>query len=156
PEILKMQVTAIVEATIHCLKNTIKAVPEIMIPLVGTRKELAVLRRETEETIDEVKEAKGWTGKLDIKIGTMIEVPRAGLTADEIAQDADFFSFGTNDLTQMTFGFSRDDINSFLPDYLARELLPADPFQTLDQSGVGQLVRMGVEKGRATKPDLKV
>ena len=156
PEILTMQVTAIVEAAIHCLNDKIKALPEIMIPLVGTRKELAVLRGEVEATIAQVKERMGYKPKLDIKIGTMIEIPRAALTADEIAEAADFFSFGTNDLTQMTFGFSRDDINSFLPDYLARELLPADPFQTLDQGGVGQLVRMGVDKGRTTRKDLKV
>src|ERR1043166_5458556 len=112
PEILVMQVTAIVEATIHCLKNKIKAMPEIMIPLVGTKKELAVLRKETEETIEAVRERLGWDQKLDIKIGTMIEVPRAAIVADEIAEAADFFSFGTNDLTQMTFGFSREATNS--------------------------------------------
>ncbi|MCC6322140.1 MAG: pyruvate, phosphate dikinase [Phycisphaerales bacterium] len=156
PEILKMQVTAITEATIECLMGKIKVSPEIMIPLVGTKRELAVLREEVEKTIAEVKLAQDYKPRLDIKIGTMIEVPRAALTADEIAQNADFFSFGTNDLTQMTFGFSRDDINSFLPDYLNRELLPVDPFQSLDQGGVGQLVRMGTEKGRATRPDLKV
>jgi pyruvate,orthophosphate dikinase len=156
PEILKMQVTAIAEATIECLRSKIKVSPEIMIPLVGTRRELAVLREEVERTIAEVKAEQDYKPRLDIKIGTMIEVPRAALVADQIAQCADFFSFGTNDLTQMTFGFSRDDINSFLPEYLSRELLPVDPFQSLDQDGVGQLVRMGVEKGRASKPDLKI
>ncbi|MFN7020655.1 MAG: pyruvate, phosphate dikinase [Phycisphaerales bacterium] len=156
PEILKMQVTAITEATIECLLGKIKVSPEIMIPLVGTKKELAYLRELTEQTIAEVKAEQDYKPRLDIKIGTMIEVPRAALTADEIAQNADFFSFGTNDLTQMTFGFSRDDINSFLPDYLNRELLPVDPFQSLDQGGVGQLVKMGTEKGRQTRPDLKV
>jgi len=156
PEILTMQVTAIVEAMITCLNKKIKAMPEIMIPLVGTRKELTVLRRKTEETIASVKARLGYKGKLDIPIGTMIEVPRAALISDEIAQDADFFSFGTNDLTQMTFGFSRDDINSFLPDYLKQELLPQDPFQSLDQSGVGKLVKMSIKAGRETKKNLKI
>lgn len=156
PEILEMQVRAIVEATIDCLRSNIKALPEIMIPLVGTKKELAYLRELVEKTIGAVKEAEDYKPRLDIKIGTMIEIPRAAVTADEIAQHADFFSFGTNDLTQMTFGYSRDDIGTFLPDYLGKELLPADPFQTIDQGGVGQLVKMGAEKGRAAKPDLKV
>ncbi|MGE3109174.1 MAG: pyruvate, phosphate dikinase [Phycisphaerales bacterium] len=156
PEILEMQVRAIVEATIECLQSRVRAIPEIMIPLVGTKKELAYLRHLTEETITKVKNEMGWKTRLDIKIGTMIEVPRAALTADEIAEVADFFSFGTNDLTQMTFGFSRDDINNFLPDYLHRELLERDPFQTLDQTGVGQLVTMAIEKGRATAPGLKI
>ncbi|HEX8876837.1 MAG TPA: pyruvate, phosphate dikinase [Phycisphaerales bacterium] len=156
PEILVMQVTAIVEATIDCIRSNIKALPEIMIPLVGTKKELAVLRAEVEATIAKVKEEQDYKPRLDIKIGTMIEIPRAALTANEIAESADFFSFGTNDLTQMTFGYSRDDIGSFLPDYLSREILPGDPFVSLDQSGVGQLVEMGVAKGRSVKGDLKV
>ncbi len=156
PEILEMQVTAIVEATIACKKKNVNAIPEIMIPLVGTAKELKLLRDLTAETIEKVKKAKKYTGKLEILIGTMIEIPRAALTADDIAQHAEFFSFGTNDLTQMTFGFSRDDINTFLPDYLEKELLEKDPFQSLDASGVGQLVEMGVTKGRSTKRDLKV
>jgi len=156
PEILRMQVRAIVEATIDCLRSNIRAIPEIMIPLVGTRKELTLLRKEVEETIAAVKTEQEYKPRLDIKIGTMIEVPRAALTADEIAQDADFFSFGTNDLTQMTYGFSRDDISTFLPDYLSREILAGDPFVSLDQAGVGQLVEMAVEKGRSVKPDLKV
>jgi pyruvate,orthophosphate dikinase len=156
PEVLDMQVRAITEATIDCLRSNIKALPEIMIPLVGTKKELAVLRAQVERVIAEVKESEDYRPRLDIKIGTMIEVPRAALTADEIAEKADFFSFGTNDLTQMTFGYSRDDIGTFLPDYLAQEILTADPFQTLDTAGVGQLVEMGVRKGRATRGDLKV
>jgi pyruvate,orthophosphate dikinase len=156
PEILEMQVTAIVEAAIDCQGRGIKAIPEIMIPLVGTEAELKMLRGKTEETIAAVKKAKGFTGTLDILVGTMIEVPRAALTADEIARQADFFSFGTNDLTQMTFGFSRDDINSFLPDYLKQEILHVDPFQSLDTSGVGQLVDIAVKKGRSIKGGLKL
>ncbi len=109
-----------------------------------------------EDTIQKTVDKKKFTGQLDISIGTMIEIPRAALTADQIAEHADFFSFGTNDLTQMTFGYSRDDINSFLPDYLKQELLEADPFQSLDTTGVGQLVEMGVKKGRSTKKGLKV
>jgi pyruvate,orthophosphate dikinase len=155
PEILVMQVTAIVEAAINCKQKKVDAQPEIMIPLIGTAKELAILRLLTEQTIEAVKTARKFTGKLDILVGTMIEIPRAALTADEIGTHADFFSFGTNDLTQMTFGFSRDDINTFLPDYLAQEILEKDPFQSLDTTGVGQLVAMGVQKGRSVKNDLK-
>ncbi len=156
PEILEMQVQAIVEAAIACKKKRIDARAEIMIPLVGTAAELALLRAKAEAKIAETREAKKYKGKLDILIGTMIEIPRAALTADEVAEHAEFFSFGTNDLTQMTFGYSRDDINGFLPDYLQQELLPCDPFQSLDQTGVGQLVAMGVEKGRNTQSKLKV
>jgi pyruvate,orthophosphate dikinase len=156
PEILDMQVRAIVEAAIDCLRSNIKAMPEIMIPLIGTKKELAHLRAQVEATIAKVKEEEDYKPRLDIKIGTMIEIPRAAVTADEIAEHAEFFSFGTNDLTQMTFGYSRDDIGTFLPDYLGKEILPADPFQTLDTGGVGQLVSMGTSKGRKTRPDLKV
>ena len=156
PEILEMQVTAIVEATINCRKKKIDVKPEIMIPLIGTVSELRLLRSLTEETIKVVKKAKKVTGKLPILIGTMIEIPRAALTADEVAGHAEFFSFGTNDLTQMTFGYSRDDIGSFLPEYLRKELLPTDPFVSIDQSGVGQLVEMGVKKGRAARKNLKV
>ncbi|MCW5753647.1 MAG: pyruvate, phosphate dikinase [Phycisphaeraceae bacterium] len=156
PEILKMQVTAIVQATIACLREKVRPIPEIMIPLVGTRRELDMLRRLAEETIAEVRVAEEWKSRIDIKIGTMIEVPRAAITADEIAAVADFFSFGTNDLTQMTFGFSRDDINSFLPDYLHKDILEADPFQTMDQAGVGYLVQLAVDKGRAANPALKI
>jgi len=162
PEILEMQVQAIVEAAIACRNKRIDARAEIMIPLVGTAAELELLRGLAQATIDRVTAANKFSGNLDILIGTMIEVPRAALTADKIAQHADFFSFGTNDLTQMTFGFSRDDVNSFLPDYLKeneylkRELLPGDPFQSLDIEGVGQLVEMGVTKGRAASKDLKI
>jgi pyruvate,orthophosphate dikinase len=155
PEILEMQVRAIVEAAIACKKKKIEAIPEIMIPLVGTKAELKLLKAKTIEVIETVKKETKFTAKLDISVGTMIEVPRAALTADAIAEEAEFFSFGTNDLTQMTFGFSRDDINSFLPDYLNQEILPIDPFQTLDASGVGQLVDMAVKKGRSVKKDLK-
>jgi pyruvate, orthophosphate dikinase len=156
PEILEMQVRAIVEAAIECTEKGIQAKPEIMIPLVGTEAELKLLRGLTEKTIEQVFSEKGKGSQLEILIGTMIEVPRAALTADEVAQHADFFSFGTNDLTQMTFGFSRDDINSFLPDYLAQEILHNDPFQTLDTTGVGQLVDMACKKGRSVKPKIKL
>lgn len=156
PEILVMQVTAIVEAVINCRKKKIDARAEIMIPLVGTQKELKTLRELAERTISDVKKKKKFRGKLNILIGTMIEVPRAALTADEVAKDADFFSFGTNDLTQLTFGFSRDDVNTFLPDYLSQEILVEDPFQSLDTTGVGQLVQMGFQKGRQANGALKV
>ncbi|MFV2065480.1 MAG: pyruvate, phosphate dikinase [Pirellulales bacterium] len=155
PEILDMQVTAIVEAAIACRKRKIDARAEIMIPLVGTARELELLAERTRQLIEKVQAAKKFTGKLDILVGTMIEIPRAALTADAVAESADFFSFGTNDLTQMTFGFSRDDVNTFLPDYLKQEILAGDPFQSIDATGVGQLVAMGVEKGRATKKGLK-
>jgi len=156
PEILVMQVTAIVEAAIECRRNRVQAMPEIMIPLVGARKELAILRGLVEHTIQEVLAREEYTGKLEIPIGTMIEVPRAALTAGDIAEEADFFSFGTNDLTQMTYGFSRDDINSFLPDYLTQEIIEKDPFHSLDQTGVGRLVEMATEDGRSANRGLKV
>ena len=156
PEILRMQVRAIVEAMIACKKKRIDAKPEIMIPLVGTRAELEMLRTETLATIAEVKKDKKYTGKLDIPVGTMIEIPRAAVTADEVAEVADFFSFGTNDLTQLTFGYSRDDINGFLPDYLHQGILERDPFQSIDVDGVGALVETGCRKGRITKPKLKL
>ncbi|MCP3671148.1 MAG: pyruvate, phosphate dikinase [Gammaproteobacteria bacterium] len=156
PEILEMQVRAIAEAAIECRKNGIDAKPEIMIPLIGSAKELSLLRTRVEQTIASINEANGDQQPLDIPIGTMIEIPRAALTADEIARHADFFSFGTNDLTQMTFGFSRDDVNTFLPDYIKQEILLCDPFQSLDTSGVGQLVEMGTNKGRSAHDNLKV
>ncbi|MCK5557688.1 MAG: pyruvate, phosphate dikinase, partial [Candidatus Hydrogenedentes bacterium] len=153
PEITRMQVRAILEAAAELTKQKIKVSPEIMVPLVGTRAELADQRAIIKEVAEKVKK-KYNLRKLDFKIGTMIEVPRASLTADEIAEVADFFSFGTNDLTQMTFGYSRDDAGTFLPDYVNRGILPKDPFQSVDVNGVGELMRMAVEKGRATKRDL--
>ncbi len=155
PEILQMQVRAITEAAIACRKKKVVARPEIMIPLVGTDRELEILRSATEATIGQVRKDKAYRPRLDIPIGTMIEIPRAALTADQVAAHADFFSFGTNDLTQMTFGYSRDDVNTFLPDYLNKEVLQRDPFQSLDTTGVGQLVEMAVGKGRGAKKDLK-
>ncbi|MEM1167473.1 MAG: pyruvate, phosphate dikinase [Planctomycetota bacterium] len=156
PEILAMQVRAIVEAAINVAGDGVKAMPEIMVPLISTDAELASLRKQIERTIELVKAERRHRGKLAITIGTMIEVPRAALVAGRVAEYADFFSFGTNDLTQLAFGFSRDDVNTFLPTYLEQEILAADPFQSLDTGGVGQLVELGVERGRTTKPDLKV
>ncbi len=156
PEILRMQVRAITEAAIECAKRKVRAVPEIMVPLVGLKSELAMLREQIEQTIRETRQALEFTGRVEIKIGTMIEIPRACVTADEIAEVADFFSFGTNDLTQLTFGYSRDDAGVFLPEYIAKEILHGDPFQSIDVNGVGQLVEMGVSKGRGTNPGLKV
>jgi pyruvate,orthophosphate dikinase len=149
PEILEMQVRAIIDAAIAVKKKGIEVLPEIMIPLVGTVEEMALLKAETERVCKETI-AKAGTDVAYL-IGTMIEVPRAALTADKIAEHAEFFSFGTNDLTQMTFGYSRDDIKSFMGSYLEKKILPEDPFASLDESGVGQLVAMGVEKGRASR-----
>jgi len=154
PDVYDMQVRAIMEAAVACKKDGIDVRPEIMIPLVGAAEELRILRESAEKVCRSVLEAAGI--ELDYKIGTMIEVPRAALTADEVARHADFFSFGTNDLTQMTFGFSRDDVGVFVPEYVEREILENDPFQVLDQTGVGQLVVMAVDKGRSTKPGLKI
>src|SRR5256884_5918542 len=154
PEILEMQVQAIIEAAIECKKASVKVLPEIMIPLAGTKKELDYLKTITFETADRVMKEKG--AKVEFMYGTMIEVPRAAVTADEIAETAEFFSFGTNDLTQMTFGYSRDDANSFLPDYVEKKILPKDPFESIDQEGVGQLVKLGTERGRTANKDLKV
>ncbi len=156
PEILVMQVRAIVEAMINCQHNKIKAMPEIMIPLVGVAKELGMLRKLVEQTIHDVRAENDIKSALNIKIGTMIEVPRAAITADQVAEHADFFSFGTNDLTQMTFGYSRDDSATFLPEYVGQEILPADPFQQLDEGGVGELVKMAIEKGRDANDLLKI
>ena len=156
PEIAVMQTTAIVEAAIECAIAGLRPRPEIMIPLTVIDSEMRVLRALVEKTIEQVRAAKGFTRKLPIPIGTMIEAPRAALTAPSIAAHADFFSFGTNDLTQTAFAFSRDDINSFLPHYLSSEILPSDPFQTLDPEGVGRLVRLATDEGRAARPGLKV
>jgi pyruvate,orthophosphate dikinase len=155
PEILVMQVRAIVEAAADCHAEGIDARPEIMIPLVGTRRELAILRELTERTVAEVRAERNLR-KLQIPIGTMIEIPRAAVTADEIAEVAEFFSFGTNDLTQMTFGFSRDDIGSFMPAYLEKGIVEKDPFQSIDVDGVGSLVSMACAKGRARRAKLKL
>src|SRR6056297_939569 len=154
PEIYDMQVEAIMSAAVTVAKAGVKVYPEIMIPLIGTRMELQVLRANAEKIVQDVLKKQG--SDLAYKIGTMIEIPRAALTADEVAEEADFFSFGTNDLTQMTLGYSRDDIGSFIGHYLEQNILPQDPFQSLDQTGVGQLVTMAVEKGRKTKKDLKM
>ncbi len=153
PEILEMQVRAIIEAACEVKKAGIKVLPEIMIPLAGTKKELDFCKKITTETAAAVMKEKAT--KVEYLYGTMIEVPRAAVTADEMAETAQFFSFGTNDLTQMTFGFSRDDVNSFLPDYLNKEILERDPFQSIDIAGVGQLVKMAIQKGRSVRPDLK-
>ena len=156
PEIAKMQARAITEATIQCLKKGVKARPEIMVPLIGTRKELEILRELILETIATVKKEKKYKGKLDIPVGTMIEIPRAALTAGEVAEVADFFSFGTNDLTQMAFGYSRDDAGVFLPEYVNSDILEKDPFQSIDTTGVGRLVDIACREGRATVPKLKL
>jgi pyruvate,orthophosphate dikinase len=156
PEILVMQVTAVVEAAIACRRENIRAMPEIMVPLVGSVSELALLRELVEGTVQDVVEREGYTGKLEIPVGTMIEVPRAAVTASQIAREADFFSFGTNDLTQLTYGFSRDDVSTFLPDYLAQGVLGEDPFYTLDQIGVGRLVKLATTEGRTANEKLKV
>jgi pyruvate,orthophosphate dikinase len=153
PEILEMQVQAIIEAACECKKQKIAVLPEIMIPLAGTKKELEYLKKFTVETADRVMKEQGV--KVQYMYGTMIEVPRAAVTADELAEVAEFFSFGTNDLTQMTFGYSRDDINNFLPDYLSKEILERDPFQSIDSGGVGALVKMAVQKGRGVNKTLK-
>ena len=153
PEITQMQTRAILGAALELKKEGISTYPEIMVPLTGIVYEF----KEQEEVIHAEAEAlfAEQGDKIDFKIGTMIEVPRAALTANKIASKAEFFSFGTNDLTQMTFGYSRDDIASFLPIYLEKKILKVDPFQVLDQNGVGQLIRMATEKGRAVRPDLK-
>ncbi|RKY79672.1 pyruvate, phosphate dikinase [candidate division KSB1 bacterium] len=154
PEITEMQTRAIIEAALNCKAKGIDARPEIMVPLIGTKEELVRQEQIIRATADKVFEERG--EKIDFLVGTMIEIPRAALTADKVAEVAEFFSFGTNDLTQMTFGYSRDDANKFLPIYIDSGILPEDPFQVLDQEGVGQLVEMGTQRGRKTRPDLKV
>ncbi len=154
PEIYEMQVRAIMEAACECKKAKIDVKPEIMIPLVAHVKELEMMKKMTVDIADGV--LKSYKMKLDYKVGTMIELPRAAITADEIATQAEFFSFGTNDLTQTTFGLSRDDAGKFLPFYVDKKILPKDPFMALDQTGVGALIKIAVEKGRGTRKDLKV
>jgi pyruvate,orthophosphate dikinase len=154
PEVTEMQARAIFEAAVAVAKDGVKVFPEVMIPLTGTLKEMAnqaaIVRRVADEVFAEKEQ------KVEYMVGTMIELPRAALVADEIAKEAEFFSFGTNDLTQTTFGFSRDDINKFLPIYLSEGILKQDPFAVLDREGVGKLVRMACELGRKTNPKLKL
>ena len=154
PEITEMQARAIIEAAMELKSEDVKAYPEIMIPLIGTVKEFKMQEEIVRTIAEKVFAEKG--EKIDYLVGTMIEIPRAALTADDIAEIAEFFSFGTNDLTQMTFGYSRDDAGKFLPIYIGKGILKNDPFQVLDQEGVGQLVDMGVKKGRSTRKELKV
>ena len=154
PEITEMQARAIIEAALNLKKKGVVTKPEIMIPLIGTAKEFKLQEDIVRNTAEKVFKERG--EKVEYMVGTMIEIPRAALTADLVAKDAEFFSFGTNDLTQMTFGYSRDDAGKFLPVYLEKGILKNDPFQVLDQEGVGQLVKMGIQKGRSTRPDLKV
>ncbi len=154
PEIIEMQARAIIGAAIDLKKEGKVVIPEIMIPLIGTVAELKMTKTKIVKICDELVKAAGI--QLEYTVGTMIEIPRAALTADLIAAEADFFSFGTNDLTQMTFGVSRDDAGSFLPGYVEKGILKDDPFQVLDQEGVGQLIEIAVEKGRKVKPDLKI
>ena len=154
PEITEMQARAIIEATCDLKKEGFDPKPEIMIPLVGTFQEFDMQEEIIRRVAAEVQEEKGI--KVDFLVGTMIEIPRAALTADQVAKRAEFFSFGTNDLTQMAFGYSRDDAGKFLPIYIEKGILEQDPFQVLDQTGVGQLVEMACEKGKATRPDIKL
>ena len=154
PEIAEMQARAIIEAAINVNKEGMNVVPEIMIPLVGEVKELKYVKDVVTATADAIIKEAGVN--LTYKVGTMIEIPRAALTAGEIAKEAEFFSFGTNDLTQMTFGFSRDDAGKFLNEYYEKKIFESDPFAKLDQVGVGKLVKMAVEDGRKTRPDIKL
>ncbi len=154
PELIRMQTRAIAEAALNVAAKGVKAVPEIMVPLIGTVRELAFTKVEMLDEIALVNKERG--AAFSCPIGTMIEIPRAAITSDRIAEEAEFFSFGTNDLTQMGFGFSRDDAGSFLPEYVGKKILEDDPFQSLDQEGIGELVRISCEKGRATRPNLKL
>ena len=155
PEINEMQVRAIFEAAVNVKKEGVEVRPEVMIPLVGHVNELKLVREQLEKVAQQVMAEAGV--EIEYKFGTMIEIPRAALTADQVAEYAEFFSFGTNDLTQTVFGFSRDDAEArFIHVYLDKKILPDNPFETLDLEGVGQLMRIGVEKGRATRPDLKI
>ncbi|HXG58436.1 MAG TPA: pyruvate, phosphate dikinase [Thermoanaerobaculia bacterium] len=154
PEVYEMQVRAIYEAACDVKRSGVDVFPEVMIPLVGTVAELRITSEMVRRVAAEVFERKGV--EVPVVVGTMIEIPRAALIADQLGQMAEFFSFGTNDLTQMTFGFSRDDVGTFLPEYLDKKILPKDPFESIDQEGVGQLVRLGTERGRSANPKLKV
>jgi pyruvate,orthophosphate dikinase len=155
PEIAEMQTRAIMEAAVEVRQEKgFNILPEIMIPLVGEVKELKFVKDVVVKTAEAVLEEKGV--KIDYEVGTMIEVPRAALLADEIAKEAEFFSFGTNDLTQMTFGFSRDDASKFLDDYYEKQIFDSDPFARVDQKGVGKLMRMAVDLGKSTRPDIKL
>ncbi|MDP6176094.1 MAG: pyruvate, phosphate dikinase, partial [Rhodospirillales bacterium] len=154
PEITEMQARAILEAATELTRDGFSVFPEIMIPLVGTVTEFVNQEKIVRAVAKDILNESGV--EFDYLVGTMIELPRACLTADEIAEHAEFFSFGTNDLTQTTYGFSRDDIGSFLPDYLERNILPQDPFQSLDVSGVGKLVSMAVKYGRGVNSSLKI
>lgn len=154
PEIADMQTEAVINAALTVKKKGINVMPEIMIPLTGTEKEFEFLRKKVVEKAEAIFKSTG--DRVDYLVGTMIEIPRACLVADKIAETAQFFSFGTNDLTQMTFGYSRDDAGVFLPEYVSKGILPRDPFQVLDQEGVGQLVQMGIERGRSARKELKV
>jgi len=156
PEIAKMQTTAIIKAAlaVRARRPAWKIEPEIMIPLVGEVKELDFVKSVIDQAAKELIEEAG--SDMKYKVGTMIEIPRAALTADVIAKSAEFFSFGTNDLTQMTFGFSRDDAGKFLPSYYDRKIYESDPFAKIDQIGVGRLVKMASELGRETRPDIKL
>lgn len=154
PEIAVMQTRAVIEAAINVEKSGIKVKPEIMIPLVGDPKELKYVKNIVVETIEKVFEEQDY--KVEYMIGTMIEIPRAALLADEIAEDAEFFSFGTNDLTQMTYGFSRDDAGKFLNDYYEKQIFESDPFARVDTKGVGQLIEMAVEKGKKARPNIEL
>ncbi|MFQ5752628.1 MAG: pyruvate, phosphate dikinase, partial [bacterium] len=154
PEITEMQARAIIEAAAQCFSEGVEVFPEIMIPLTGTKAEFDNQKEVIDRVAQEVFTEKGI--KFNYLVGTMIEIPRATLVADKIAEKAEFFSYGTNDLTQMTFGYSRDDAAKFLHDYIAHNILPTDPFQSIDQEGVGQLIIWGVEKGRKVRPNLKI
>jgi len=154
PEICRMQVTAIMEAACNAAKSGIKVFPEIMIPLIGTKAEYDMMAEIAHEVAKNVIQEKNI--KVNYMVGTMMEIPRATLVADKVAENAEFFSFGTNDLTQMTFGYSRDDVGTFLPEYIEKRILNEDPFASIDQIGVGELVKIGIERGRSVRPKLKV
>lgn len=155
PEIAEMQTQAVIEAAIEInTKKGANIIPEIMIPLVGDVKELKYVKNVVTKTAEKVMASHGV--KIDFMVGTMIEIPRAAITADEIATEAEFFSFGTNDLTQMTFGFSRDDAGKFLDEYYSRKIFESDPFAKLDQTGVGKLVEIAIQNGKKTRPNIKL